>query len=100
MSPKIHACTSLVSIKFKSSCTVCVIKLIIVTKPEKAGLIYTKYTYSYYGAYLLYCVCYSNSVSFTEFLYIYEEICIRILSYQNELLNLKRLKFKSNFKHR
>ena len=38
------------------------------TGPEKTGLIYTKYTYSYYGAYLLFHVCYPNSVSFIEFL--------------------------------
>ena len=51
---------------------------IYVTGPEKTGLIYTKYTYSYYGAYLFFRVCYPNSVSFIEFLrilYLYQEIC-------------------------
>ena len=45
-----------------------------VTGPEKTGLIYTKYTYSYYGAYLFFRVCYPNSVSFIEFLRIYAYI--------------------------
>ena len=38
--------------------------IIMLTGPEKTGLIYTKYTYSYYGAYLFFCVCYPISVSF------------------------------------
>ena len=53
-----------------------------VTGPEKTGLIYTKYTYSYYGAYLLFRICYPNSVSFIEFLRIlclYHEICVKML---------------------
>ena len=56
--------------------------MIFVTGPEKTGLIYTKYTYSYYGAYLFFCVCYANSVSFIEFLRIlclYQEICVKML---------------------
>ena len=50
--------------------------------PEKTGLIYTKYTYSYYGAYLFFCICYPNSVDFIEFLRIlclYQEICVKML---------------------
>ena len=53
---------------------------IYVTGTEKTGLIYTKYTFSYYGAYLFFCVCYPNSVSFIEFLRIlclYQEICVK-----------------------
>ena len=38
-----------------------------VTGPEKTGLIYTKYTCSYYGTYLMFWMCYSQSVSFIEF---------------------------------
>ena len=52
-----------------------------VTEPEKTGLIYTKYTYSYYGAYLFFRVCYPNSVSFIKFLRIlclYQEICVKM----------------------
>ena len=41
---------------------------VYVTRPEKTGLIYTKSTYSYYGAYLFFRVCYPYSVSFIEFL--------------------------------
>ena len=54
-----------------------------VTVPGKTNLIYTKYTYSYYGIYLFFCVCYTKSVSFVEFLrkfYIYDEICVKILA--------------------
>ena len=38
-----------------------------VTGPGKTGLIYTKYTCSYYGKYLLFCICYPKSVSCIEF---------------------------------
>ena len=37
-----------------------------VTGPGKTGLIYTKYTCSYYGMYLLFCICYPQSVTFIE----------------------------------
>ena len=65
---------------------------IYVTGPEKTGLIYTKYTYSYYGAYLFFCVCYPNSVSFIEFLRIlciYDERCVKILFCHDEILHFK-----------
>ena len=39
---------------------------IYVTRPEKTGLIYIKYSYSYYGAYLLFYTLYLNSVNFDE----------------------------------
>ena len=42
-----------------------------VTGPEKTGLIYIKYTYSYYSAYLSLHSLYLNSVSFTEQLKIF-----------------------------
>ena len=54
----------------------------ICDRAEKTGLIYTKYTYSYYGAYLFFHVCYPNSVGFIEFLRIlclYQEICVKML---------------------
>ena len=38
-------------------------KIIIVTGPEKTGLIYTKYTYLHYGNYLLFCRGHIKSVS-------------------------------------
>ena len=53
-----------------------------VTGPEKTGLIYTKYIYSYYGTYLLFFECYPISVSCIEFLRIlciYDEICVKML---------------------
>ena len=56
------------------------------TKPEKIGLIYTKDTYSYYGANLLFCICYIKSVSFIEFPTdcVYDEIFITIVrKYKN-----------------
>ena len=44
-----------------------VIAAIYVTRYEKTGLIYTKYTFLYHGAYLLYCLRYYNSVSCIRF---------------------------------
>ena len=63
-----------------------------VTGPEKTGLIYTKYTRSYFGAYLFFCVCYLISVSCIEFLRIlciYDEICVEMLCCHIEILHLK-----------
>ena len=54
-----------------------------VTRSEKTGHIYTKHTCSYYGTYLLFCILYIKSVSFTEFLMkccIYDEVFTTILS--------------------
>ena len=34
-----------------------VIVIIFVIGPEKTGLIYIKYIYSYYGTYLFFCMC-------------------------------------------
>ena len=56
-----------------------------VTGPEKTGLIYIKYTYSYYGAYLSFYTLYFNSVSFNEQLRVLctnDKICIDILPSQ------------------
>ena len=66
--------------------------LIYVTGPEKTGLIYTKYTYLYYGAYLFFCVRYAISVNCIEFLRILcinDEICDEMLCCQVEILHLK-----------
>ena len=46
---------------------------VYVTGPWKTGLIYTKYTCLYYGMYLLFCMCYPESVNFIAFLM---EFCI------------------------
>ena len=53
-----------------------------VTGPEKTGLIYINYTYSYYGGYLSFYTLYLNSVNFNEQLRIfctYDKIFINIL---------------------
>ena len=66
------------------------------TRSEKTGLIYIKYTYSYYGAYLSFYTIYFNSVNFNEQLrifYTYDKIFINTLSSQQELLNFKNSKF-------
>ena len=66
--------------------------IIYVTGPEKTGLIYTKYTYSYYGPYLLFCINYAISVNCFEFiriLYIYGKICVEMPCCQVEILQLK-----------
>ena len=57
-----------------------------VTKPEKIGLIYTKHTCSYYGAYILFCIHYIKHVSFIEFPTdcVYDEIFVTIVrKYKN-----------------
>ena len=46
-----------------------------VTGPEKTCLIYTKYTCSYYGTYILFFINHAKSVSFIEFLM---DFCIYI----------------------
>ena len=69
---------------------------VYVTRPEKTGLIYIKYTCPYYGIYLLFCVCYLNSVRFIKFLRIfcmYDEICVKIVCFQNELLHFEDWNF-------
>ena len=51
------------------------------TGPEKTGLIYIKYTYSYYGEYLSFYTLYFNFVNFNKQLRdfcTYDEICINV----------------------
>ena len=65
------------------------------TKPivvVKMPCIYTKYTY-----YLFFCVCYTKSVSFIEFLRkfcVYDEICAKILLGKRVII-FERLKISS-----
>ena len=71
-----------------------------VTQSDKTSLIARKYTRVYNGIYLLFCVCYSNSVSFIELLRIFcihGEVCAKILCSEKELLNLKDSKLTQNF---
>ena len=62
------------------------------TWPGKTGLIYTKYTCSYYGTYLLFCMCYSQSVSFIEFFldfFTYDDVLDTIRITDKNLLHFK-----------
>ena len=55
---------------------------VFVTQSDKTSLIARKYTHVYNYIYLLFCVCYSNSVSFIELLRsfcIHGEACAKIL---------------------
>ena len=64
----------------------------IVTGPGKTGLIYTKHMCLYHRTYLLFCVCYPQSVSFTEFLMdlcIYDDILDAIRITDIKLLHFK-----------
>ena len=72
----------------------------IVTQYDKTSLIARKYTHVYNYIYLLFCVCYSNSVSFIELLRsfcIHGEAGAKILRSEKELLNLKDSKLTQNF---
>ena len=63
------------------------------TGPDKTDLIYIKYTYSYYGAYLSFYTLYLNSVNFNKQLRIFftsDKICNNILCLE------KKLYFKSS----
>ena len=71
------------------------------TRSDKTSLIARKYTHPYNGIYLLFRVCYSNSVSFIELPRIYclhGKICAKILCSGKELLILKDSKLTQNFK--
>ena len=72
-----------------------------VTESAKTGLICTKYTYSFYHIYLFFCVSYTISVSFIEFLRkvcVYDEIFdIRSNMLGKRIIKFERLKIRSNF---
>ena len=75
--------------------------VLYVTRSDKTSLIARKYTHPYNDIYLLFCVCYSNSVSFIRLLRIYcihGEVCAKILCSGKELLILKDSKLIQNFK--
>ena len=72
---------------------------LIVTRSDKTSLIARKYTHAYNGIYLLFCRCYSNSVSFIELhriFYLRDEVCTKVLCSEKELLNLKDSKLTQN----
>ena len=58
-------------------------KVKIVTRHEKTGLMYTKYTCSYYCEYLPYCIRYSQSVSCMRFL---TNCCINVTGFAKTVL--------------
>ena len=63
---------------------------LFVTRHEKTGLMYTKYTCSYYCEYLPYCIRYSQSVSCMRFLTnccINGEKFVRLLCLHKKLFN-------------
>ena len=65
------------------------------TGPEKTGLIYTKYTCSYYGTYLVFWMCYVQYASFITFLIdlcMYGETCAIIQNTIKKLLQFKHSK--------
>ena len=69
-----------------------VVYRVYVTRPGKIGLIYIKYTCLYYGKYLLFCMCYPNSVTLIDFLidfYMYDDILDTILITDKKLLHFK-----------
>ena len=62
------------------------------TRPGRTCLISTKHTCSYYGTYLLFCMCYPQSVNFIEFLMdfcIYDDIWDTTLITDKKLLHFK-----------
>ena len=66
-----------------------------VTRDRKTGLNYTKYTSSYYGMYLLFCMGYAKSVCFIDFVMdicIYDYILHTIWITDKNLLHFKLLK--------
>ena len=85
----IYTCTFIASSSF-----------IYVTQSDKTSLIAQKYTHMDNDIYLLFCVCYSNSVSFIELLRIfciYDEVCAKIWCSEKDILNLKDSKLTQNF---
>ena len=66
--------------------------MINVTRPERIGLIYTKYTCLYYGIYLLFYIRYAKFVYFIEYLMefsISDDILDTILITDKKLLHYK-----------
>ena len=65
---------------------------LFVTGSGKTGLIYKQYTCLYYGTYLLFCMCYTKSVSCIEFLIdfcIYDDFLDTLLVTSEKLLHFK-----------
>ena len=72
---------------------------IYVTQSDKTSRIAVKYTYSFYGTYNLFWGCYSNSVSFIEYLRVFcicDKLCVKILFSEKILISFKSLKLAQN----
>ena len=66
-----------------------------VTQSDKTSLIARKYTHVYNGIYLLFCRCYSNSVSFIELLRIFASYMVKFvlnIVFRKRVIKLERLK--------
>ena len=74
-------------------------KATYVTQSDKTSLIARKYAHVLYNyIYLLFCVCYSNSVRFIELLRsfcIHGEACAKISCSEKRVIKLERLKINS-----
>ena len=69
------------------------------TQSDKTSLIAVKYTYLFYGTQNLIWGCYSNSVSFIEFLRvfsIYDKLSVKTVLLEKILLSFKSLKLAQN----
>ena len=55
------------------------VHIIYVTRSDKTSLIARKYIHAYNGIYLLFCRCYSNSVSFIELLRIFASYMVKFV---------------------
>ena len=67
---------------------------------NKTSLIARKYTHAYNGIYLLFCRCYSNSVSFIELLRIVANYMVKFvlnIVFRKRVVKLERLKINSKF---
>ena len=66
-----------------------------VTGPEKTGLIYTKYACLYYDTYVMFWMCYLQSVSFIEFpidFWIHDKTCVIMQNAIEKLLQFQHSK--------
>ena len=67
-------------------------------RSDKISLIAQKYTHAYNGIYLLFCRCYSNSVSFIELLRIFASYMVKLVQnivFRKRVIKFERLKIKN-----
>ena len=61
---------------------------IYVTRHEKTGLMYTKYTYSYYSTHLLYCIRFAKSIRHFLLEAVNDENCVHVYT-RSYLINFE-----------